>query len=111
MRMSGTISLAQNQPGSNLKKPRQVADELGISPKTLMAHVRAGNISYVLTGLGKVRKHIGFRQSDVDGFLERQAHLETGRAECLFTKVRESVLAIRIRGCRCTISRLNARSG
>lgn len=50
---------------------------LSMNDKTLLRHVRAGNIRYVLKGLGSVRPRREFTMSDVLEFLESQ-----GRREC-----------------------------
>ena len=50
---------------------------LSINDKTLLRHVRAGNIRYVLKGLGATRPRREFTMSDVLEFLENQ-----GRREC-----------------------------
>ena len=49
---------------------------LGMDDKTLRRHVRAGNIRYVLKGLGSVRPRREFMMTDVLDFLDKQARRE-----------------------------------
>jgi excisionase family DNA binding protein len=60
------------EPAMKLLTPREVADELRMSVTTLRRHAANGNIGYVETGHGTIKKHIRFRRDDVDAFLVRQ---------------------------------------
>jgi hypothetical protein len=48
----------------------EAAKELGMCAKTLMRHVRAGEISYIEIGLGKKRRSIRFATSDLTAFID-----------------------------------------
>jgi hypothetical protein len=61
---------------TTLKAP-ELCKLLGFDDKTLRQHVRAGNIRYVLKGLGAVRPRREFMMNDVLEFLANQ-----GRREC-----------------------------
>src|SRR5262249_31229097 len=51
-------------------KPKEVADTLGLSVKTLMRYVRAGRIRYINAGLGEHRRRYLFTESDLAEFEE-----------------------------------------
>ena len=53
---------------------------LRMDPKTLRDHCRAGNIRFILKGMGESRPRREFTLSDVMGFFKRRA-----RDECLST--------------------------
>jgi excisionase family DNA binding protein len=53
-----------------LISPSEAAKALGISPKTLLAHVRAGHIRYVRIGTGKKKQRRKFTRSDLEEFIE-----------------------------------------
>lgn len=56
-----------------LPTPAEVAARLRCSRKTLDAHVRAGDIRYIIIGHGKKRPRRMFTDADVNEFLDRQA--------------------------------------
>jgi hypothetical protein len=53
-----------------LLKPPAAAKELGICTRTLMRHVAAGDIPYIIVGHGTKRKSIRFAPSDLASFRE-----------------------------------------
>lgn len=55
-----------------LWKPPRAAQELGISVKTLLEHVRAGEIVYVPLGQGTKRPRMAFIPDDVRAFVEQR---------------------------------------
>lgn len=55
-----------------LHTPAEVAARLRCSRKTLDAHVRAGDIRYLIIGHGKKRPRRMFAEADVEEFIERQ---------------------------------------
>lgn len=59
-----------------LLPPTAAARALGISEKTLHAHVKAGDITYVLVGQGATRKRRRFAEEDLAAFAERQRRRE-----------------------------------
>ena len=61
----------------------ETAALLGMDPKTLRGHVKAGNISYLAKGLGTARMRREFRLSDVAAF-----YANISRVEGLSTNVR-----------------------
>ena len=69
-----------------LTKPKELAQDLNMSVKTLLEHVKAGNIAFVVIGHGKRRRHIAFRPCDIESFLEHQARREAGGEACRSTK-------------------------
>ena len=55
---------------------RDTARLLGIDQKTLRAHVKAGNIRFVVIGLGMTKLRREFTLSDILEFLERMRRRE-----------------------------------
>ena len=75
-----TIDVPQSIRDAFATRPTLTAPEvcrlLRIDGKTLLRHVRAGNIRYVLKGLGSVRPRREFTMSDVLEFLKNQERRE-----------------------------------
>jgi excisionase family DNA binding protein len=67
-------------PEPLLLTPAQAARRLGMSVKTLRAHVRTGDIRYVNVGRGKERERIMFAPHDLEGFIA--AHTQTKAPPC-----------------------------
>lgn len=57
---------------TTLLTPAEVAARLRCSRKTLSAHVRAGDIRYIIVGHGKKRPRHMFTEADVEEFITRQ---------------------------------------
>lgn len=57
-------------------KAAEAARLLGIDEKALRAHVKAGNIRYLMIGFGEVRVRREFRLADILEFLERMSRRE-----------------------------------
>jgi hypothetical protein len=55
---------------------KETAHLLGIDEKTLRGHIKAGNIRFVVVGLGKAKLRREFTLSDVLEFLERMRRRE-----------------------------------
>jgi hypothetical protein len=66
----------------SLLKKSAAAKELGICTKTLMEHVAAGEIPYIIVGRGTKRKSIRFAPSDLASFREQNRRV----AECRSSK-------------------------
>src|SRR5690348_8969127 len=62
---------------SALKTPAEAAAVLHCSRKTLTGHVRAGDLRYVIVGLGKKRPRRMFTVEDIQEFIERQTRRDT----------------------------------
>ncbi len=56
--------------------PKAVCGLLNMDTKTLMRHVKAGNIRYVLKGFGERRQHREFTLEDIMGFLDKRTREE-----------------------------------
>ena len=50
-------------------KPDEAAKVLRVCERTLMRHVAAGDIPYVVIGRGKKRKRVRFLRSDLKSFV------------------------------------------
>ena len=59
-----------NTPTALLWTSKQTAAALGVTTKTLLAHVQAGALPYVPSGRGVVRPRMGFIPADVIKFIE-----------------------------------------
>ena len=57
---------------TTLRTPREVAERLRCSLRTLSDHVKAGHIKYIIVGHGKKRPRKMFTDADVEDFIERQ---------------------------------------
>ncbi|WP_166652495.1 helix-turn-helix domain-containing protein [Enterovirga rhinocerotis] len=57
---------------TKLLTPQEVADSLGITPRTLREHVRDGRLPYIPTGRGLQRERRMFHPDDVANFLAEQ---------------------------------------
>src|ERR1700722_927134 len=64
-------------PAEPLFTPQAAAQQLGLSVKTLMAHVAAGRIRFIDVGAGKVRKCRRFTAKNIATFVEKQKVRET----------------------------------
>lgn len=62
--------------GTGVLNPARAAALLGMSPRTLRAHVRAGNIACVRLGLGERRPRRGFLPDDLIAFMARLRRTE-----------------------------------
>lgn len=62
---------------SPLMTPDEVAERLRCSRKTLSAHVRNGDLKYIIIGHGKKRPRKMFAEADVGEFLKRRTRRET----------------------------------
>lgn len=62
---------------TTLRTPREVAERLRCSLRTLSDHVKAGHIKYIIIGHGKKRPRRMFTDADVDAFIERQTRRES----------------------------------
>ena len=58
-------------PDEPLMKPAEAADRLGISTKTLMAHVAAGRLRFINVGTEKRKVH-RFTTYNLQTFIEKQ---------------------------------------
>ena len=56
-----------------LSSPKEAAEYLRISTKTLIAHVDDGAIQYINVGRGSKKRRIMFTEADLDEFIERRA--------------------------------------
>lgn len=58
------------EPIKLLYSAKEAAGALDIDTKTLRAHVRAGDIRYVLIGTGQKKQHRKYTRSDLEEFIE-----------------------------------------
>lgn len=54
----------------------EAARQLGICTKTLLEHVRHGEVAYISLGRGEVRKKRMFHPSDLEAFIARRRERE-----------------------------------
>jgi excisionase family DNA binding protein len=64
----------------DLLTPAEAANLLGISVRTLRAHVRSGELAFINVGRGQVRKHIAFTRQDLEDFIKSR-RMRQGAAE------------------------------
>src|SRR5262245_11184135 len=69
----------------NLRKPREAAERLRCSIKTLLGHVEAGALRYVNIGHGSKRARRMFTDDDLDAFIAAQTRKDV---PCPSTKTR-----------------------
>lgn len=50
----------------------EAADILGVSLKSLSAHVQSGELPYVSVGTGKIRETRAFMRSDLEAFIDNR---------------------------------------
>lgn len=62
--------------GTGVLNPARAAALLGMSPRTLRAHVRAGNIACVRLGFGERRPRRGFLPDDLVAFMAKLRRTE-----------------------------------
>lgn len=62
--------------GTGVLNPARAAALLGMSPRTLRAHVRAGNIACVRLGFGERRPRRGFLPDDIVAFMAKLRRTE-----------------------------------
>ena len=65
--------------GTSVLGAQQAAALLGLSARTLRAHVRAGNIACVRLGFGERRPRRGFLSGDLIAFMARLRRIECRR--------------------------------
>lgn len=54
---------------TELLTPADASRYLGISVRTLRAHVQSGELAFINLGRGLVRKHMAFTRQDLDDFI------------------------------------------
>lgn len=67
-------------PLVELLTPAEAADFLGISVRTLRAHVRSGELAFINLGRGQVRKRMAFTRQDLEDFINSR-RMRQGAAE------------------------------
>jgi hypothetical protein len=67
----------ETSKGEPLFTPAETAEQLDMSRKLLLAHVHAGDIRYLNTGVGKVRKRRHFTRYMMEQFLIKRKEKET----------------------------------
>lgn len=56
-----------------LLTPKEAAERLHVSTKTLMGFVDDGNLQYRNMGRGKIKRRIAFTEADIDAFIASRA--------------------------------------
>lgn len=71
----------------NLLSPPEAARRLNISVKTLIAHVRSGDLQYTNVGRGTKKPRRMFSDNDLEDFIEKRTTRESP-CQCTDQKVR-----------------------
>ncbi len=86
------------EPLKLLYSPKEAAAALDIDTKTLLAHVRAGDIRYVLIGTGAKKQHRKFTRSDLEEFIDKRRETPVPRTSRMIRRAGASTSSSEVIG-------------